>query len=354
MAKKKIRIGVVGIGGIGNHHASVIAQNPAAEVAAIFDSSEPALERAHGNYPAAAICKSFKQLLDTPGLNAVVIGTPNNLHAEYTIAAAKKKLHVLCEKPLAMNPAESRKMLKAVKDNNLIGMTNFSYRWVPSFRIVRDMIKKGQFGNILRVHVMYLQSWLRDPNGPLVWRCMKEFAGFGALGDLGSHMIDAACFVTGAKPKRAIGTTQIRIGTKVIPGTKKRGPVTTDTNAQFMVDFGPFCGTFETTQVEPGYGNHHVLSIGGEKASCKIFSEDSGGFQMIVDPTRSATSWVTNIPRVEVPADFKAGGPCANDFILAIQGKLKDYPTFEDGHSVQGVLDAVYRSTTSNKWESIK
>lgn len=353
MAKRKVRIGIIGIGGIGRFHANFIKGDPNAELAAIYDSNAKLLADAKTSYPEARICDSFEEFLKTPGLKAVVVATPNNVHARYSIEAANRGLHVLCEKPLAMNKMEAKKMVDTVQKNKVVGMTNFSYRWVPSFRYMRDLVRKGDFGKINRVHVKYLQSWLRDPNGPIVWRNLKEFAGFGALGDLGSHMIDAVCFITGAKPKRVVGVHGIHVKTKLNPATGKRAKVTTDTNAQFMVDFGTFVAIFETSQVEPGHGNHLVVSMGGEKGSCRLYSEDSKGFELYLDPTGGATGWATSMPHVENPKDLVVGGPCAHDFVKAINGKLKDYPSFRDGYAVQEVLDAILKSAKTEKWEKL-
>lgn len=354
MAGDKIRFGLIGTGGIGTVHARSIQQNPEAELAAYFDANSQMMASAREKFPEATACKTLDQLLKTPGLKAVVVATPNNVHAKIAIAAAKKGINVLCEKPLAMDPREAGQMLAAVKQNKVVGMTNFSYRWVPSFRFTRDLIREGRFGKIARLHIKYLQSWLLDPNGPLLWRNLKKIAGFGALGDLGSHMIDAACFVTGAKPKRVVGVHNIHMPTKIDPATGKPAKITADTDAQFMVDFGSFVGMFETSQVEPAHGNHLVVSIGAEHGTCRLYSEDHDGFEIALGaPYADNPTWTTSVPRISIPSTRMVVSSCIPDFVAAIQGKLKDYPSFEDGCTVQNVLDAIFRSSKSNKWENV-
>lgn len=352
MAKKQIRVGVIGLGGIGNFHSMAITQNPDAELVAFYDVVPEAVERAAKAYPTAKGCKSLAEFLDTPGMNAVIIGTSNNVHAKYTIAAAKRGMHVLCEKPLAMNPAEAKKMLNAVRDNGVVGMANFGYRRTPSFKAIREMVRKGVFGKIHRVRAEFLQGWLRDPNANIVWRNQKEFAGFGALGDLGSHMIDSVAYILGAKPKRAIGFHSINVATKINPKTGKKAKVTADTDSQFLIDFGSFVASFETSQVDIANGGGLVIYVGAEKGTFRISSGDGKFYEVALDETGTSANGI-GMSRVEVAKELQVDSPFNADFILAIQKKTKDYPNFEDGYMIQKALEAVDRSTKTGKWEKI-
>ena len=196
-------------------------------------------------------------------------------------------------------------MVEAIEKAGVVGMTNFSYRWVPSFRLARNLVREGEFGKITRLHIKYLQSWLKDENAAITWRNQKELAGFGALGDLGSHMIDAACFITGGTPERVVGVHHIHVPEKMDPKTGKKTPVTTDTDSQFMVDFGSFVGIFETSQVEPAHGNHLVVSFGGEKGTCRVYSEDGGNIEVAVGtPYASHPTWATHVPKIPIPTSI--------------------------------------------------
>jgi len=358
MAKKKIRVAVIGIGGIGGGHARAVAKHPGMEMAAFLDTAPEIMKRAAEEFPHAVGCSTLEELLEVPDLHAAIVATPNNVHARYTIACANAGLHVLCEKPLGMNVKEAEAMLAAAKKNRVIGMTNFSYRWVPSFALLRETIREGHFGGIRRLHVKYLQSGLMDPTKPLVWRNRIEIAGYGALGDLGSHMSDAARFITGAEPKRVVGVANIHVASKPDPKTGRPGRVTTDTDAQFMVDFGQFVGIFETSQVEPAHGNHLVLSVGGERGSARVYSEDGEQLEIACGaPYATAQTWQTCLPKTAVPTSkrrqFVSGRPCIDDFFNAIRKRTRDYPSFEDGLAAQRVLDGVLKSARTNRWEKV-
>ncbi|MCX7016289.1 MAG: Gfo/Idh/MocA family oxidoreductase, partial [Candidatus Sumerlaeota bacterium] len=106
MARKPLRVGVIGVGGIGGGHARAVAKHPDMELAAICDVVPDILKRVSADLPKAAVCASLEEFLAVPGLDAAVVATPNNAHAKYTIACANAGLHVLCEKPLGMNVRE--------------------------------------------------------------------------------------------------------------------------------------------------------------------------------------------------------------------------------------------------------
>jgi predicted dehydrogenase len=352
MRSKKIRVGIAGCGGIGNYHAMAVCANPDCELVALFDSNPQSVERVGASCPTARQCSTFAEFLDTPGMNAVIVATPNNVHAPYATAAAKRGMHVLCEKPIAMNPAEAKKMVKAIRDNGVVGMANFGYRAIPSFRAIREMVRAGRFGRIFRVRVEFLQSTFRDPEGPLTWRNIAEYAGFGTLGDLGSHMIDIAVHLLGTEPRRAVGVHAVNVPTRINPSTGKKAKVTADTDAQFMIDFGSFAGAFETSQAEASTGSALAIQVSAEKGSFRLSSLDRSGYEIALDESRTNTNGIP-LARQEVPKEMLVEGPFNADFFLAIRKKIRNYPNFEDAYLVQKALDAVHRSTLSGRWEKI-
>jgi len=357
MAKKPIRVGIIGIGGIGLTHARAVTRQAGMEFCAFLDASPQMMARAAKMFPDAVACNNLDEFISA-NVGAAIIATPNNLHAEFTIACAKAGMHVFCEKPISMTVKEGMAMCKALKKARRIGFTNFSYRWFNSFDLLRDMIRKGEMGGINRVHVKYLQSFLMDREAPLRWRNVKETAGYGALGDLGSHMVDTVRFLTGAEPKRAIGVSNIHVKTKPHPVTGKPAKVTTDSGAQFMVDFGRFTGIFETSQVEPGHGNHLEVSLGTDNGSVKICAETPDEMELAIGaPSATEVTWQTCLPKVVVPTSkrkiMERGQPCIDSFHRAITRQTKDYPRLEDGLAAQRVLEAIAKSAKSNRWEKV-
>src|SRR5439155_22410468 len=100
--------------------------------------------------------------------------------------------HVICEKPLGRDAAESYRIWKAVDQAGVVHMCAFNYRFIPAIRLAREMLEAGELGEIYHFRGRYLQEWITDPKFPKVWRLNRRVAGSGALGDLGAHVIDLA------------------------------------------------------------------------------------------------------------------------------------------------------------------
>ena len=105
--------------------------------------------------------------------------------------------HVICEKPLGRDAAESYDIWQRVEETGVKHMCAFNYRFVPAVRLAREMLEAGELGEIYHFRARYLQEWIVDPQFPMVWRFDRKVAGSGALGDLGAHVIDLARYLVG-------------------------------------------------------------------------------------------------------------------------------------------------------------
>lgn len=139
----------------------------------------------------------WRQVIARPDIGLVDVATGNDTHAEIAIAAAKAGKHVLCEKPLALNAAQAKQMVQAVRQAGVKHMVCFNYRTVPAVALAKQLIDGGRLGEIYHFRGEYLQDWIVDPSFPLVWRLQKEKAGTGAHGDLNAHVTDLARFLVG-------------------------------------------------------------------------------------------------------------------------------------------------------------
>ncbi|MBI4025790.1 MAG: Gfo/Idh/MocA family oxidoreductase [Verrucomicrobia bacterium] len=350
---EKIRYAVIGTGGIAQHHLRDFTSKPGVEVVGLSDSMETNLKKTAEKFPKAVACVDPRRMLAEARPDLVSICTPNKFHCEYTLAALKQGAHVACEKPMAMTVAEAEKMEAARRKAGKLGLVNFSYRSVHSFRFARELIQNGEIGKLLRVHAVYLQSFLGAEGTRYSWRNNIKTAGFGALGDLGIHMIDAARFITRLEIKRVIGLAQTLIPSK--PDSNGRmQKVTTDTNASFLACFqNGMIGTFEATQVAPGYGNFFRIEISGERGTLSVLSEKNTEIQLFAGKTLSHhATWQTSAPLHSVPTDFISAQPPSTPGILVdvLRGSKAVFPTFKDGLVAQRVLAGIIQSMKTNSW----
>ncbi|YCK34679.1 Gfo/Idh/MocA family protein [Actinomadura sp. ATCC 39365] len=160
----------------------------------------------------------WRELVRRDDVQIVDICTPGDSHAEIAIAALRAGKHVICEKPLANTVAEAEAMVAAAAAAPGRSMVAFNYRRVPAVALARRYVEEGRLGEIRHVRAQYLQDWIVDPEFPLVWRLQKDKAGAGALGDIGSHIVDVAEFVTGQRVVGVSGLTETFVKERPLAG----------------------------------------------------------------------------------------------------------------------------------------
>jgi predicted dehydrogenase len=210
---------------------------------------------------------NWKDIINDDRIKIVDNGTPNNLHAEPCIEAAKAGKHVICEKPLGRNTAEAKEMRDALKKYKVKNICDFNYRMVPAIVLAKNLIKDGKLGKIYHFRARYLQEWIMDPGFPMVWRLKKALAGSGALGDLGAHIIDLGRFLCG-EFKSVMSVTRTFINERYDEGSKKKEKVDVDDAFVSVVEFeNNAIGTIEASRFAAGRKNSNLIEINGEKGS---------------------------------------------------------------------------------------
>ena len=178
--------------------------------------------------------------------------------------------HILSEKPLGRTPAESKEMLDAVTKAGVKHMVAFNYRFVPAVRQIRYLIDSGALGRIYHFRAVYLQEWIMPHyNMGMIWRLRKDVAGSGALGDLGTHIIDLAHYLVGGV-KGVAAFTKTFIEERPEDGGGM-GKVDVDDAFVAAVEFeNGAVGTLEATRFAGGRKNGNCFEINGEKGSVRF------------------------------------------------------------------------------------
>jgi predicted dehydrogenase len=165
------------------------------QLVAIAGRNEEAVSEAARRYGFAEHVTDWKALVSDDRIQLFDNAGPNNLHAEPTIAAAEAGKHVICEKPLGRDAAESYETWQRVDAAGVKHMCAFNYRFVPAVRLARQIVESGDVGEIRHFRASYLQDW--GATTEEVWRFEKAAAGSGALGDLAAHVVDLARYLVG-------------------------------------------------------------------------------------------------------------------------------------------------------------
>jgi predicted dehydrogenase len=241
-------------------------------------------------------------------------------------------------------------------------MTGFNYRRVPAVALARQLVTEGRIGQLRHVRATYLQDWLVDPASPLSWRLQRERAGSGALGDLGSHIVDLAQYLTGELIAGVSAATATFVGERPLPGSARSGPVTVDDAAVFTARLGSGAlGTFEATRFASGRKNQLRIELNGERGSLAFDLERLNELEFFDRAGDSAEAGFRRILVTEPEHPYlSAWWPQGHvlgwehtfthqvrDLVTAIATGGELAPTFADGLQVQRVLDAVERSAAS-------
>lgn len=266
----EIGVGMMGYAFMGKAHTNAFKKLPymvypppaIPKLIAIAGRNEESVKEAAKRYGYATYYTDWKQLILDDRIQLFDNGGPNDAHAEPCIAAARAGKHILCEKPLARNAREAAEMLEAVEKAGVVHMVAHNYRFVPAIRLARDLIESGKLGQIYHFRAVYLQEWIMDPDFPFVWRLDRKISGSGALGDLGSHIIDLARFLVG-EPRKVSAMAKTFIKQRPLPGGGS-AEVTVDDAFVSLVEFeNGAMGTLEASRFCAGRKNHQVLEING-------------------------------------------------------------------------------------------
>jgi predicted dehydrogenase len=195
MHKDKLRVGIVGVGGIGrDQHLPGWSKVPFAEVVAAADVSEEALHQA----PLTSTCRRFhdwKDLVALDDLDVVDVCTPNRMHAPIALAALQAGKHVLCEKPLATTAEEVAALARTAEQEDRLLMAAQHFRFDPMVRQLKALVDGGLLGDIYYVRAQWLRRRLVPARPTFVER---RLSGGGPVLDIGVHVLDLAYWLLGA------------------------------------------------------------------------------------------------------------------------------------------------------------
>jgi len=188
-----LKIALTGTGYIAKVHARAVQNTPDAELVAVVNHRPDSMRAFAAEFGIDRQYPAVNALLADGDVDALVVGTPNYLHAPQTIAALDAGIHVMVEKPMAMDAAEAEEMLDTGRTSGALLMVAHCWRFDLEVRWLQEQVQAGRLGTIVRtkgygVHV----HW-----GPGGWFTEKHYAGGGALADMGIHALDTARFLLG-------------------------------------------------------------------------------------------------------------------------------------------------------------
>lgn len=352
---KKFKVGIIGTGFGAKVHAPMMNFHDGFEVVAISSVSRGNVQDAKVTSGVENVYTDWQLMLEQEELDLVVVASAVHLHKDMVAAAYKKGIHVVCEKPMALDSAETEEMITEKDKAGKLGLINHEFRFLPARTKVKEIIESGKLGEIL--HVRYLCSFanytslISKPRG---WLGQEEKGG-GMLGAIGSHMTDSLQWWMGSKFKEVMANLPIHV------------PVQTD--ADGISEHRTADDAFQIIgSLENGTTVTMELLTAARKAPntwcLEIFGTD-GTLVMLDDNQVLLSTGDTQLEKVELvteihaPAEMPAvAARYYNGFHRAldalyetlVSGNKHPYlADFENGQATQKVLDAVRLSAREGR-----
>ena len=327
-----MKIAFAGTGYINKVHARA-AQVAGLELAAIVNHKKDSMIEFGKQFNIARQYETVEELLKDQNVDALVVSTPNYLHAPQTIAALKAGVHVMVEKPMAMNAAEAEQMCEAADKSGATLMVAHCWRFDPDVLWLKEQSKR--LGKIIRTKGIGVHThW-----GPSGWFTQKQFAGGGAMADMGIHALDTARFLLG-DPK------PVSVYAKI--GTYYKNFDVDDTGV-IIVEWD----NSATSYIESGWWQPHA---DGPEAATQLYGTEGFG-ELFPTHLELPNKKEEKIDVIEAGFEFPRKEHCPQSlyddqlkyFVECIEKKQTPVPGGLEGLINMKVVDAAYESSKTRK-----
>jgi predicted dehydrogenase len=381
----RIRVGVAGTGFSAASHLDALARLPSVQVVAIAGSDADRAAGIAAEHGAERGYGSHLELLDHPDLDAIHNCTINRLHHEINLAALERGLHVLSEKPLALDQGESGELAAAAERAGVVAAVCFNYRHYPMVAEIRARLESGEHGRPHFVHGAYLQDWLlleSDWN----WRLETADAGLSrAVADIGSHWADLVQHVTGDSIVEVLADLGTLHETRSRPegvagsfesaGDDASGtPVAIETEdfGSILVRFASGArGSFTVSQTSAGRKNELWFEVDTDEAAFSwrqmepntawVGRRHGPNLELSRDPRtlHPRAARLTTLPAGHPEGWLDALAGLVRDFYEAVaaqrEGRSHDgeLASFQVGHERVCLVDAIVESSRAQRWTRV-
>ena len=362
MKKSPVGIGIIGTGFARTTQIPGFRDCMGAKVVAIASHRRERAEAVAKEFGIEHVAHDWQELVAHNDVDLVSVVTPPSTHMEITLAALEQRKAVLCEKPMALNATEAARMAEKAKSAGVLALIDHELRFLNSRRVMRGMLQTGAVGSVRHCNYVFRSDYRSIGDRAWDWWSDAKMGG-GALGAIGSHVVDSFRWMLSTEVSKALGMLSTHITQRPEKANGGLREVTTEDEAKLLFRFtdGPHTqaatGAASISVVESGkYENR--LEIYGTKGALMV--EETG--ELWLSPAGSGT-WRP----VQVEQDHMAQGMREGSwsrgftaFSIAIcealragRTTVKDAATFDDGYRVQRVLDALRASNESGCWVTI-
>ena len=343
-----VNIAIIGTGRMARVHASNFQKIKGCRLVACCDIAPGQAAEFAQTHGIPAAYEDLAEMLKAEKLDAVSVVTPDSAHCGPVLQCIADGLHVMCEKPLADNIADAKRMAAAAKRKGTITAVNFSYRNSPATQKAAALVADGRLGRILHVEGHYFQSWLSSTTlggdyrkmPSRLWRLSTRHGSMGCLGDIGVHLYDLAYFVVG--PLTEIDC-QLATFDKGVKGIDEYVFDANDGFASRVRFKGGAIGALHSSRWATGHSNNVAIRVYGDKGALDLDLDRPEGEKLLGCFGRDTHKPAWKPVRCpKVPSMYQR-------FITAIRTGKQGQTSFEGAAAVQNYLDASVRSDKARK-----
>lgn len=369
MAKRNVRIGLVGAGFMGRCHANAFRSVgglfdldlvPVAEMLA--DISPEAAARSAAALGFSRHTADWQELTTDPDIDIVAITAPNALHEPIALSAIENGKAVYCEKPLSTTAVSARRMMEAAEVAGVLTLVGFNFLRNPMVRLARDMIAGGEIGEVTGFRGRHAENYMADPSVPHSFRTDPN--GGGALADIGSHILSLARHLLGPIVQVNGTCRTIHPERPVRAGAAELAPVGVDDMTHALLHFeSGVAGSIEANWVATGRTMDLSFEVTGTKGAIAFSQERMNELHVWVP----GVSGRTGFTRIESgPAHPPYGNFCPapghhlgfNDLkVIEVAELLSAYadgpevgPDFREATAVEETVEAIRDSSDKGVW----
>ena len=340
--KSRPKLAVIGLG-MGSGLAAIAANSAKAELAALCDIDKKKLAHHCEKLGVEKGYTDYKKMLRELKPDMVIVALPNYLHAAVTIAALNAGAHVLCEKPMALNARQAEKMRDVARAKRKKLMINFSFRYTPQARALKEIVDSGALGDIYYAHTRWCRT--RGIPGFGGWFGQKKLSGGGPLIDLGVHRIDLAMWLMGnPTPVSVCGSTYNMLGAAIAKKARKKFDVEDLAVGMIRFDNGATMLVEASWAMNSELGEDMFTYVYGTRAGiCHQNIAEGYSFEARVFGEQNGTYMVSKIKSCP-PSPHSV-----EHFIDVVADGVKPIVTAQHGVDVMKVLDGLYKSARLGK-----
>lgn len=357
-----IRIGIVGAGFARSTQIPGFKNCDGAKVVAIASRHREHAQKVADEFGIEHVATDWGELVRREDVDLVSVVTPPSTHMEITLAALEQGKAVLCEKPMAMNADEAKRMTDLARDKGMLALIDHELRFLNSRKKMRAMLHDGAIGTVHHCNYVFRSDYRGAP-GKWDWWSDAKIGG-GTLGAIGSHAIDSFRWLLATEVSEVCGVLSTHVTERPHESSGENRRVTSDDDVKLMLRFHDS----DLTKSATGAASLSVVESGERKNQLEVYG--SNGALMVEENGQlwhspmEAGEWQP----VEVDPNPLAPGMrdgswsrgftvFSNAIVAALRAGETTVPgaaTFEDGYRIQLVLDAVRASNGSRCWVKIQ